>query len=58
MLQPELSLSAAKEDMEAARLELTAYSHTLDELLNKIGEFLWSGRFLFEVPKFLRLCNG
>lgn len=42
VLQPELSLSGVKEDIEAAKLELTAYSATLAELINKIGTFLWS----------------
>lgn len=37
--QPELSLTNIKENMEAARLQLEAYSVTLTELVNKMGKY-------------------
>lgn len=38
IFQPEVSLTSVKEDMEAARLQLKAYSDTLTELISKIGK--------------------
>lgn len=38
--QPEVSLTSVKEDMEAAKLQLKAYSVTLTELISKIGKSL------------------
>lgn len=38
--QSEVSLTSIKEDMEAAELELKAYSVTLTELISKIGKSL------------------
>lgn len=37
-LQSEVSLTRVREDMEAAKLRLKAYSDTLTELISKIGE--------------------
>lgn len=37
-LQSSMSLTSVKEKMEAAKLELKAYSHTLTELISKIGK--------------------
>lgn len=33
-----MSLTSIKEKMQAAKLELKAYSHTLTELISKIGK--------------------
>lgn len=50
-LQPEVSLTHVKEDMEAAKLQLKAYSDTLTELISKIGKSL-SYRLFFTVAPF------
>ena len=39
-VQPEVSLTSIRKDMEAAKLELQAYSVTLTELISKIGKIL------------------
>lgn len=39
--QLDVSLAKVKEDMEAAKKQLKAYSVTLTELISKIGELLW-----------------
>lgn len=43
--QPDVTLTSVKEDMEAAKLQLKAYSVALTELISKIGKSL--GNTLF-----------
>ncbi|XP_029692909.1 laminin subunit gamma-3 isoform X1 [Takifugu rubripes] len=59
--EPKVSLGAVKEDMEAARLELAAYSDTLTQLINKIDESVPLERFdriLNETARRLRMLRG
>lgn len=51
LFQSDVSLTSMKEDMEAAKLQLKAYSHTLTELISKIGKSASNKRF-FTVATF------
>uniref|UniRef100_A0A3B3X3W9 Laminin, gamma 3 n=1 Tax=Poecilia mexicana TaxID=48701 RepID=A0A3B3X3W9_9TELE len=60
-VQPEVSLSSIKNDMEAAKLQLEAYSVTLSELISKIGKSVTSTRFhriLNETERRLSMLRG
>uniref|UniRef100_A0A3Q3MJJ9 Laminin, gamma 3 n=1 Tax=Mastacembelus armatus TaxID=205130 RepID=A0A3Q3MJJ9_9TELE len=62
--QPEVSLTNIKEDMEAAKLQLEAYSLTLTELINKIGKYYGNvplerfDRILNETARRLNMLRG
>uniref|UniRef100_A0A3B5B3F7 Laminin subunit gamma-3-like n=1 Tax=Stegastes partitus TaxID=144197 RepID=A0A3B5B3F7_9TELE len=58
--QPEVSLTGIKEDMEAAKLKLQAYSLTLTELISKIGNVPLErfDRILNETARRLSMLRG
>ncbi|XP_013862069.1 laminin subunit gamma-3 [Austrofundulus limnaeus] len=59
--EPELSLTSIKEDMEAAKLQLEAYSATLSELISKIDGSVPLERFdriLNETARRLSMLRG
>lgn len=61
VFQSGVSLTSIKEKMEAAKLELKAYSHTLTELISKIGKSaadmgIFSAPPLFSLPHLCKSC--
>lgn len=54
--QPDMSLTSIKKDMEAAKLQLEAYSVTLTDLISKIGKSLSYTVGDFHYGHFLVLC--
>lgn len=61
VFQSGVSLTSIKEKMEAAKLELKAYSHTLTELISKIGKSaadmgIFSPPPLFSLPHLCKSC--
>lgn len=59
--EPEVSLTSVKEDMEAAKLQLKAYSETLTELISKIDGSVPLERFdriLDETARRLSMLRG
>lgn len=61
VFQSGVSLTSIKEKMEAAKLELKAYSHTLTELISKIGRStadmgIFHRRHFFSLPYLCKSC--